>query len=161
MGLYINIRTENSLGSLLSKTFQSFVNGFEIDGESCELNQVSKLLNLDLKPFTIFNYSGLWDESEFPEDRKDELIKKQIENDKIWNDINEFLDLINILIHSINTEEINSKKITHKYDWWNKYFELPNENDNNDNFLTDLKIIKNFLIVEIKNGETKTAFYSE
>ena len=161
MGLWTNIRTENMLGPYLSKTFQSLINGPEIDGINCELNQLSKLLNLDLTPFTIENYSRLWDESEFPEDEKEILIKRQIEADKIWNDLTDFVNLIDRIINSFKTGVIAPNQLKHKLEWWNGYFNFPNEKDGKDSFFVDLMTIKDFLLEAKEKGESKTAFYVE
>lgn len=82
MGTWTNVRTEKILGPSLSKTFQSFSHGPEVDGKNCELHQLEKLMQVDLSPFTIRNYSGLWDESDFPPEEKEFFIKKQLEEDK-------------------------------------------------------------------------------
>ena len=161
MGTWTNIRTEKILGPNLSKTFQSFSHGPEIDGNECELHQIEKLLEIDLTPFTLRNYSGLWDESDFPPDEKEKLIKKQLEQDKKWNDISEFLNLIEILLRALKLRELNSKKINHKFEWWREYFDFDTRNENNDSFYNDLKIIESFLIESINKGETRVAFYVE
>ena len=124
MGTWTHIRTEEKLGNYLSKTFQSFVHGPEIDGETCELHQIEKLLNQDLSLFTIRNYSGLWHEDEFPEDpiERGRLIAKQIENDKIWNDIVEFLKIVAILKSELESGFFLRNKLIHKQAWWDGYF---------------------------------------
>lgn len=159
MGTWTNIRTEKKLGPYLSKTFQSFVNGPDIEGKDCELNQVSKILNLDLTSFTLTNYSGLWNEDDFPPDFKEELLKKQLEEDKIWNDLFDFLNLINQLISSLESKKLTPKQLNHKLNWWKGYFEFPITDNDKDSFYNDLKIIQNFLIDSKQSGETKTAFY--
>ncbi len=160
MGIWTSIRTEKELGPYLSKTFQSLINGPDIDGEKCELNQISKILDIDMTPFTLTNYSGMWDESEFPPNYKDELIKKQIEEDKIWNDLSDFLTLTNILISALENRSLTAQQLNHKLNWWIGYFDFPVFHDAKDSFYYDLKAIQEFLISCKRNGETKTAFYA-
>lgn len=154
------IRTENKLGDCLSPTFQSLIHGPELDGENCELNQISTLLNVNLKPLTIRNYSGLWDESEFPDDPflREELIEKQKKEDSIWNDINEFEVLINSILLAITNKKLAPEKLVHQQDWWIGYFNLE-PSSNSDLFINDLKIILDFLKVRKREGDTKVAFY--
>ncbi len=161
MGTWTHIRTENTFGPYLSKTFQSLIHGPDIDGVGCELNQLGRLLNLDLTPFTILNYSGLWDESEFPKFDREALIKKQIEKDKIWNDLTAFIQLVDQLIKSINTGKIISSQLTHKFEWWIGYFNSPKENEISDSFYKDLRTIQIFLLAAKEKRESKVAFYVE
>lgn len=161
MGTWTNIRTEKILGPYLSKTFQNFSHGPEIDGTDCELHQIEKMLEIDLTPFTIRNYSGMWDESDFPPDDKEELIEKQLEEDKKWNDLSEFLKLIEILLTALELKNLSSKKMNHKFKWWEAYFDFNSRDNSNDSFYNDLKTIQSFLKESKKKGETKTAFYVE
>lgn len=158
MGTWTCIRTEKELGPHLSKIFQSFVNGPELDGEECELKQIESLIEQDLTPFTIRNYSGLWDENEFPADPlvREELISQQIEQDKVWNGLIEFLNLTELLITKTKSDFFSNGKLVHKEDWWNGYFGTDEENDS---FIKDLEIIRSFLKKAKENGECKTAFY--
>ncbi len=161
MSSWTNIRTKNILGPSLSKTFQSFVNGPDIDGVNCELNQLSKILNLDLSPFLLVNYFGMWDESDFPEDQKKELIAKQKEEDERWNDLSDFLILIDKILIAFKDYKVDEKQLNYSYEWWKGYFRFPVANKNYDSLALDLKIIKKFLIDSKNKGENKMAFYSE
>lgn len=158
MGTWTHIRTEETLGPHLSKTFQSFVHGPDIHGEECELGQIERLINTDLTPFTIRNYSGLWDENEFPDDpiERKELISKQLAEDKIWNDISEFLNLTALLISKTKSGSFSKGKLVHTEDWWNGYFEATGKADT---LIKDLELIESFLKEAKINGQSKTAFY--
>jgi hypothetical protein len=149
------------LGPSLSKTFQSFSHGPELEGSDCELHQIEKLLEIDLTPFTLRNYSGLWDESDFPPDQSERLIQKQLEEDKKWNDLSEFLSLIEILISALKMKKLTSKNMNHRFNWWGEYFDFELRNKNADSFYNDLKTIEKFLIESQIKGETKAAFYVE
>ena len=156
------IRTENTLGPGLSKSFQSFISGPDIDGNDCELHQIEKILQLNLKSFTLMNYSGMWDESEFPDDPKvrEELIIKQKEQDLIWNELMHFNNLVADLISAIENKKLKDNLIKHQYAWWNGYFDIPDEQlEHKDYFVKDLRIIHEFLNNMAEKGETKTAFY--
>ncbi|NOQ72756.1 MAG: hypothetical protein GQ574_12170 [Crocinitomix sp.] len=160
MGTWTHIRTEGDLGPDLSKTFQSFVHGPEIDGEACELHQIEKQLNQDLTPFTIRNYSGLWHEDEFPEEssERERLMAKQIEKDKIWNDITDFLKLVAILKSKLKSGFFSKNKLFHKQEWWDGYFEPTNTKDC---LVRDLEVIETYLSNAKNMGKTNTAFYVE
>lgn len=161
MGTWTNIRTEKILGPYLSKSFQGFSHGPELYGEDCELHQIEKIMNIDLTPFTLRNYSGMWDESDFPPDHKRELIQKQIEEDKKWNDLSDFLILIETLTKALENKKISSNLLKNKFKWQFGYFDFDSTSANNDSFYNDLKTIKNFLIDAHSKGEEKAAFYVE
>ncbi|WP_064965533.1 hypothetical protein [Tenacibaculum ovolyticum] len=162
MGTYTNIRTEQKLGPPLSKCFQSFVNGPDIDGESCELNQVQSTLNLDLSAFLTTNYSGMWDESEFDfiedESEREKMLEKQREDDDNWILIQDFNNLIDKLIDGVEKNKLSD--IRHEYDWWQGYF-LNSVTDHKDSFKQDLITIKAFLENAKAEGHCSVAFYSE
>jgi len=156
------IRTENDLGPGLSLIFQSFINGPSIDGIDCELHQVERLLSLELKSFTITNYSGMWEESDFPDDPeiRTKLIRRQMEEDQIWNDLKDFNEIVVKLIFAIENRKLTDDLIKHQNDWWNNYFDIPDEEkDFKDYFLKDLKIIHVYLNKMTAKGETNVAFY--
>lgn len=157
------IRTEKKLGPGLSLTFQSFVSGPDVEGEHCELRQIEELFNIELESFTRTNYSGMWDEDDFPDDPEERkvLLQKQEEEDRQWNDLTEFNKLVAFLISAIETKQLKDSLVKHEYDWWNGYFDLPDEGQGNrDYFINDLGIINSFLRDRANQGDTKMAFYS-
>jgi hypothetical protein len=162
MGTWTKIRTEQKLGPSLSKSFQSFVNGPDINGESCELNQVESTLNLDLSAFLTTNYSGMWDESEFDiikdENEREKMLDKQRQDNKNWILIKDFIDLINMLLDAVENNKLND--IRHEYDWWHGYFSNI-VSDDKDSFKQDLNIINDFLENAKAEGQCNAAFYSE
>ncbi|MGB5980991.1 MAG: hypothetical protein WBG46_02495 [Nonlabens sp.] len=161
MGTYTHIRTERRLGPDLSKTFQSFICGSDIDGKDCELHQVESILKLDLSSFLITNYSGMWEVSEFDfiQDEKERkaMIEAQLQEDAKWADRVEFLKMIEALLKAIREKKLVC--IKYNQDWWQGYFENK-VTEHDDSFKKDLLIIRDFLN-DSEDHEGNVAFYSE
>lgn len=137
----------------------SFLHGPEIDGKDCELHQIENLLGIDLSPFTLRNYSGMWNESDFPPDHIEDLLRKQLEEDEIWNDLSGFLTLIKFLLTALEFKTLDSHRLSHEFEWWKGYFDFESRDNGKDSFYNDLKTIEKFLLDPMQKGESKTAFY--
>jgi hypothetical protein len=151
MGVDIWCRTEldieHDLMTALSRPFGYFCSGPDAYGENCEFNQVQQLLDIDLTPLQLTNYSGIdselsgyddyiqWKVSEAASEaeRQEILAEAAIERvliaereekaNKQWNDIGEFTKLIQLFKQKVEAFPDLRAHLQYNFDW-SEYFLL-------------------------------------
>jgi hypothetical protein len=173
-------KSDNQIFKSLSRAFRNLISGPEAYGEASELNQIEKIVNIELSILTKFCdlnpplyglEDELYDATEDNDDEKVQEIRNRIEEFKIqWetnyvNDLEDWIpiqmlkELILELLRKINTEPYLSDKLDFNFNWDEYFSLLPKENDWDNRLYLDLENILSLISHAESINEKYIGFY--
>lgn len=159
---------ENFNKHSLSRTFCNFICRKEVIETEAELDQIGKIVGVDISGiYEMESYTDIEELEEYidEEDLEDEIIKAESNNAKLEGNINKVLNTINELIAKLNEiENLPKLLLRTEFDTLNndEYFSSFTVNKGkgyiDNNFGQDLRNFKNFLEYCLER-ETKTVWF--